>query len=374
MKKPVNIIHLVLNLDVGGLEWMVLNLLKGLDRKKFKPSVACLLNGGKLTKELKGIGSEVEILDKKDKLDFSASFKLARTLRERKIDVIHTHNTGAYIYGAIAAKLAGVPIIVHTEHGRNFPDKKRLMCAEKLLSTFTHKIVAVSDALRDALIRFEKINPNKISVIPNGISLDSFKPMHSEAIQKKRSEIGVKKDDYIIGCVGRLALVKDQANLIQAFSLVCDKIPQAKLVIVGDGPLKSSLKLKVENLALEEKVIFLGEREDIPELLNVFDLFVLPSKNEGISLTLLEAMATNKPVIATAVGGNKEIIDNGRDGCLVPANFPQGLAREILYLHDNPQKAKTMVSLAYAKVCNRYSSIKMAEEYQKIYEAALSRN
>ena len=374
MRKPVNIIHLVLNLDVGGLEWVVLSLLKGLDKKRFNPSVACLLNGGRLVKELKGLGSEVEILDKPDKLDFSASFKLAKILRKRKIALIHTHNTGAYIYGVIAAKLAGVSAIVHTEHGRNFPDKKRLMCAEKLLSIFAHRIVVVSEALKDDLIRFEKISSDKIKVIPNGVNLDLFKPLPSETIQKKRFELGLKKDDYVIGNIGRLALVKDQANLMQAFSLICDKIPQAKLIIVGDGPLKSNLKLKVENLKLKDKVKLLGERKDIPELLNVFDLFVLPSKNEGISLSLLEAMATSKPIIATAVGGNKEIIDNDQNGCLVSANSPQELAREIIYLHDNPQKAKTMANLAYAKVCNRYSSIKMADEYQKIYETALFRN
>ena len=183
----------------------------------------------------------MEILNKPDKLDFSVSIRLAKVLRERNIKLIHTHNTGAFLYGSIAAKLAGISAIIHTEHGRCFPDKKRLMLTEKILSTFTHNIIAVSEDLKKKLVEFEKIDPRKISVIPNGIDVDLFKPMERQSVEQKKEELGLDKDDFIVGTVGRLDPIKDHRNLIEAFKIAEKYMPAAKLLIVGDGPLREGL-------------------------------------------------------------------------------------------------------------------------------------
>lgn len=374
MKKKHNIMHLVLNLNIGGLEWVVINLLKRLDKDRFSPSAACLLDGGTLVNEVKKLGFELDILNKPDKLDFSAFLRLAKILKEKKIDLIHTHNTGAYIYGGIAAKIAGVNALVHTEHGRCFPDKKRLMWTEKILSAFTHSIIAVSEDLKEKLVEFEKIDPRKISVIPNGIDVDLFKPTERQSVEQKKEELGLDKDIFIVGTVGRLDPIKDHRNLIEAFKIAEKYMPAAKLLIAGDGPLMDSLKLKVESLKLQEKVKFLGERNDIVELLNVFDLFVLPSKSEGVSLTLLEAMAARKPIIATDVAGNKEILEHGKDGYLVPACSTEKLSEAILYLAKNPAMAFKLRNAAYVKVRQKYSLENMISRYQDIYASALIRN
>lgn len=373
MEKRHNILHLVLNLNIGGLEWVVINLLKKLDKDRFNPFVACLLNGGTLVNEVKGLGFELDILNKPDRLDFSVSLRLAKILKEKSIDLIHTHNTGAYLYGGIAAKLSG-SAIVHTEHGRFFPDKKRLMLTERIFSTFTHKIVTVSEDLKNKLVKFEKINPEKIDVIPNGIDMDLFKPMEKQLVEQKKGELGLSKDDFIIGNVGRLAPVKDHKNLIKAFKLVNNEIPQSKLLIVGDGPFRKELIDFSKNVGVEKDILFLGERNDIPQILNVFDIFVLSSKSEGGSLSLLEAMAAKRPVVATSVGGNKEIIEEGKDGYLVPSQNPQKLTEAILYLAKNPQKATQLGDYAQKKVCQRYNLNNVVNSYQDIYESALVRN
>ena len=198
--------------------------------------------------------------------------------------------------------------------------------------------------------------------------------LSDEVIQQKRNELGLKKGDFVIGNIARLVEVKDHSNLIKAFSLLGRKVLQTKLVIVGDGPLKDSLKLKVKSLRLEDRVKFLSERQDISELLNVFDVFVLSSKNEGLSLTLLEAMAVKKPVVATSVGGNKEIIKNGKDGYLIPSEHPQRLAEAILDIAKNPRRAERIANSAYQKVKTRYNLEKMVAEYQRVYEQALQFN
>jgi sugar transferase (PEP-CTERM/EpsH1 system associated) len=374
MRKQFNIMHLVLDLDFGGLQFVVLNLIKKFNTTEFRPSVTCILNGGNLIEEVKNIGCKVEIVNKPDKLDFSASLKIARILKAQDIALIHTHNTAAYLYGSLAAKLAGVALIIHTEHGRDFPDKRRLMVAEKVLSSFTHKIVAVSEELKEALVKFERINPKKITVITNGVDLELFKSMPKSIIKQKKYEIGIDKNDFVIGNIGRLTSVKDHRNLIQAFQLIHKDMPDAKLLIVGDGPLKEDLSNFSQSLGLQRNILFLGERKDIPELLNIFDIFVLPSKNEGVSLTLLEAMATKKPVVATSVGGNKEIIEHGKDGYLVPPCSPKKLREAVLDMVKSNGKAEQLGIAAYEEVKEKYSLEKMAKAYQEIYESALSAN
>jgi sugar transferase (PEP-CTERM/EpsH1 system associated) len=363
--------HLLLSLNVGGMEWVVVNLLKKLNRNMFNPVMVCLVKGGSLVTEVKKLNCPVIILNKPEKLDFSVSFRLAKVIREKKIELIHTHNTGAYIYGTIAAKLAGCGVIIHTEHGRYFPDKKRLMVAEKILSNFTYRIVTVSEALKNDLIKFEKINPEKISVITNGIDLKHFKPLAKNVIRQKKHELGLDKNDFVIGNIGRLVSVKGHRDLIQAFSLVHKSLPKVKLVIAGDGPLKDDLINFSQSLRLQKNILFLGERNDILELLNTFDIFVLPSKSEGISLTLLEAMAVGKPVVATSVGGNKEIIENGKDGYLVPAQIPKRLGEIILNIVKTYKNNRELGVLAYEKVREKYSLDKMVNDYQNVYESAL---
>jgi len=334
--------------------------------------LGCLLYAGVLEEEVKKLNVEIELLHKPAGLDFSLPFRLAKVLKRRNISLIHTHNTGAYLYGAIAAKLAKVPVIIHTEHGRDFPDKRRLMLAERILSLWTSKIIAVSHDLKNSLVECENISPGKIIVIPNGIDLDLFQDYSQEIVNKKRSEMGLNPDDFIIGNIARLAPIKDHKHLIKAFKIVLREVHNAKLIIVGNGPLREELFDYSNNLGLSKKIFFLGERKDIPELLATLDVFVLSSQNEGISLTLLEAMAAKRPVVATTVGGNKEIVEDGITGYLVPPENSEKLAKAIVNVAANSKAALQMGIFARERVRQKYSLEKMVERYREVYEKCLA--
>lgn len=374
MSKQCNILHLVLDADIGGLQFVVFNLLKSIDRAKYRPFLGCLLNTKPLESAFKGIDVQFISLNKPANLDVFLPFKLAKILKEKDISLIHTHNTGPYLYGAIAARLAGVPVIIHTEHGRTFPDKKRLMRAEKILSIFTNQIISVSNILKQNLMRYENISSNKIRVVHNGIDVDRFcrRPSHEAKAIKK--ELGFEPDDFIIGNVARLDTVKDHENLIKAYAVVQEKVPQAKLLIIGEGPLKNEIVKLVNELEISQNVTFLSARKDIPELLNVIDIFVLSSRNEGISLTLLEAMASERAVIATEVGGNKEIIQHRLNGFLVPPSDFIKLSGAILELLNNKDLAMNLAIEARKTILMKFSVSAMTRQYEEVYAKYLKQN
>lgn len=367
MPNRIKIIHVVLSLDIGGLEMLVTDMLRHMDRDRFDAVVVCIRQKGALAERMEGLGFRVYSLGGKDRLEWGAFFKLAGLLRRENADVVHCHNTAGYLYGGIAAILAGFKKIIYTEHGRVFPDSPRRMLAERILSWFTYKIVAVSQDMKRCLVEYEKIDPKKIDVIYNGVDKKKFaQAQSSELRMQKRKELGIGQDDIVIGNVARFDPVKDHACLIRAFALMKQRAESGelrtekslRLLCVGDGTEFESIKRLCKELNLlfvdflkspdqcsalsaQHSVLFMGSRTDIPELMNIMDVFVLSSKNEGISLTLLEAMACGVPVVATRVGGNPEIVKDGENGLLCEPGDPQDLADKIFKVFNLPSAQRS---------------------------------
>jgi len=353
------------DLGIGGLQQVVVNLCRYIDREKFIPSVLCLRKKGEFSKNVENMGIKVFSLPFTNRTDYFSFMKVAQVLREEKIEIIHTHNSQPFVDGTIGALMSGVKTIVHTDHARDFPDKIRYMFFEWLVSHFAYKIVGVSDHTSKNLIKYEKISPNKIITIPNGIEESLFNISIDKANKKK--ELGINNDGPILGLGVRLTEQKGITYLIQALPQIIEYFPEVTLVIAGDGPLKEELKIEANKRVVNSNIKFLGARIDIPELLKVFDLYVLPSNWEGLPMVLLEAMAAGCPIVATDVGGNSTAINHGINGSLVRPQDPKHLADEIIriLLNKDLMKQYSMNGIKIFK--EKFSAERMTRCYELLY-------
>jgi len=370
MPEKIRVMHVLYYLSIGGLEQVVLNLIKKLNRQRYQPYVACLRETGGLKAELEQIGVNVIEFNRGDGLDLKLPFDFARVLRREKIMILHTHDLGPYLYGALAAKLARVPILVHTEHSYLTQNTKILKIAERVLSFGTDVIISDSLDVTRFLVKEQHINPKKIQTIYNGIDVSLFQTNTNGSSLK--TMLGLPPEARIVGTVGRLVPVKDQRTLISAMVPIVSADEKVHLALVGDGPLRDELTALARDLGIRSQVHFLGNRRDVHKLLPLFDVFVLPSLSEGLSLSLLEAMACHRPVITTNVGGNLEIIDRPEVGILVRPGDVAALTTEIRQMLYQPELAEKLGRQARRQVEARFSLEKMAENYEAIYESNLS--
>jgi sugar transferase (PEP-CTERM/EpsH1 system associated) len=361
-QKPV-VAQVVLSLAVGGLERVVVNLARGLRAARYQPLVVCLEDRGVFADELEKAGITVYALNRRPGVDWSAIRAMARLFRENNVKIMHSHNFAAQLHGLLAAWLAGVPVKIHTRHGRDRPDDKRRTWLNRLVSWPMDIVVAVSDDTRDVAVRIEHINPRKVRRIWNGIDTDLYHP-----ITNHQSRI----TSPTIGTVTRLTSVdKDPKTMLVAFRLVVNELPDARLVIVGDGPFEAEMRDTVAKLGITGSVDFLGRQMDVPSLLRTFDIFTLASVNEGLSMTLLEAMASGLPIVASDVGGNREIVNPPDCGLLVPPRDPQALAAAYLELLRNPSLRAKISAAARARAVAHFSVAAMVEQYMKLYDELL---
>lgn len=357
--KPT-VAHVVLGLNVGGLERVVVNLVCGL-RDRFRPLVICLEEGGEFQAELERQGISVRVLGKRPGIDWGAIRKLAAIFREEEVRVVHTHNPAPHFHGVVAARLAGVPVRVHTKHGRNYPKDRKKVWTNRIASWLTDVIVPVSDDARDVVLQVERVNTAKVHRIWNGVDTDIYRPEGKFASRP-----------LVIGTVARLSPEKDQRTLLAAFQLVLKQVSNARLVFVGDGPSATELKSLANTLGIADHVDFLGERSDIPAQLNTFGIFALSSVTEGLSMTLLEAMAAALPIVATDVGGNRELVNPPACGLIVPPRSPEALADACLDLLRTPGRCAEMGAAGRARVVERFSLRQMISQYVELYANLLA--
>ena len=327
-----HIVHVVRSLEVGGLENGVVNLVNGL-AGDFRHTILCLEGAGPLRERLP---ETVDVLAPGPVARGSlACLRLAAILRHLRPDILHSRNWPS-VDAIPGARLARVRAVVHSEHGREQTDphglSRRRNWIRRAFGVMVDRFVTVSEDLNRWLVDTVRIPARKVRTIHNGVDTRRFSDQDREAA---RRALGVADSARVIGTVGRLDPVKDQATLVRAFASVATARPEAVLVIVGDGPSRRALDALVTDLGLAGRVRMLGERADVPRLLGGFDVFALPSIGEGISNTVLEAMATGLPVVATRVGGNPELVDDGVNGRLVPPENPPALAEALdTYLAD----------------------------------------
>jgi sugar transferase (PEP-CTERM/EpsH1 system associated) len=365
---PVPIYQVVLRLGCGGLERMVVHLARALDPARYRVTVCCLEDPGELAEDLQDSAVKVLALGKKGS-DPGAVLRLAQRLRQERVALVHTHNPAAHLYGTVAAWLAGVPAVVHTRHGPRDDDRNPAFTRCRWLWTRTSAAVAVSDDTAQAFLQRNRIAPEKVISIVNGVPIPVLRP---EDRAEVRAEFGIPLDAPTLGIVARLAPEKDHRTLLTAFSRLRGAFPTAHLLIVGDGPLRSALEQQAQQQGIADRVIFAGFRSDATRLLAALDVFVLCSTYEGTSLTLLEAMASRLPVVATAVGGNPDVLGGPENGNLVPAQDPEALARALSAVLSDPAAAKAMAERAHARMKAHYGAEAMTARYAALYDRLTS--
>jgi glycosyltransferase involved in cell wall biosynthesis len=352
--RPLQVAHVTLGLDVGGQEKLLLEFARHADHARHALTVISLSGRGKLAEALEGLGSRVIALEEPPGLRPGLIGRLWRLFRRERFDVVHTHDDKPLLYAGPAAWLAQVPRRVHTHHHgalAQFTRRQRLLVrwASRLVDPF----VCVShDAARFAAA--EGFAPSRLRVLWNGIDLDRF-PFS-----------GPRPGGPAI-VVARLSPEKDIQTLLYAVRQIIEALPQFHLEIAGDGPCRDELVRQAAELRLGEHVRFLGEVRDVATLLARASLFVLPSQSEGISLTILEAMASGLPVVATHVGGNPEVVADGRTGLLVPPRDATALAHGIARVAGNVEDAQLMGHAGRRRVEAHFDIRTMVAQYEALY-------
>jgi sugar transferase (PEP-CTERM/EpsH1 system associated) len=349
---------------MGGLENVVFNLVRCCTADVVPACVLCLQEAGALAPQFERIGVAVETLSKPPGSIWKRVIQVAGALRRARADVLHTHNPGPHLHGALAAKLAGVPVLVHTKHGRNFVDRPLAVRLNRFAAALSDCVVAVSEDAARVALDLEKVSPTKVRIIRNGVDLDRF-----QYRPPRRSDEGIRAVT-----VARLDPIKDQVTLLRAVRLVVDKEPAFTLDIVGDGPSRPELELLRGTLGLARHVRFHGFQHDVQPYLAQSDYFVLSSLSEGIPLTLLEAMAVGLPGVATDVGGNREVVVSGETGYLVPAEAPGALADAMLLVQADPMGLDRMGRAARHRVDSMFALRDVVARYEGIYFECLARH
>ena len=361
------IAHCVLSLEVGGLEVLVANLARDAQRHGYKPVIICLDEIGVLGEELSSSGIDVRVLNRKAGFfDYNVFVAIVGILRDCDIDVIHTHNFEAYKYAALARRLTKIKRLVHTQHGlvSGLNSRKRMLI--RLLRGAADYICPVSESVAVQLKMLGWIRDNNYASILNGVNVQEFTP-NAAVRDEYRRNFDISPEDLVCICVARVAEVKDHETLITGFEAFLVRQENAKLLVVGDGPLFSNIEKLVAQKNLKDKVLLLGERNDVLQLLQMSDVFVMTSKSEGVSIALLEAMSTGIVPVVTEVGGNREVVDSGTNGFLVAVQSPNDLACALRDLQANESLRLGMGDAARARVISQFSLDKTVRAYATVY-------
>ncbi|HXG05457.1 MAG TPA: TIGR03088 family PEP-CTERM/XrtA system glycosyltransferase, partial [Candidatus Binatia bacterium] len=361
----MHVVHVLHTLAVGGTENGVVNLVGALAGAARHTVVAVTTSGALAARLPEGVA--VHALGKRPGIDVAAQVRLVALLRRLRPDIVHTRNWGAFD-AVPAARLAGVRLVVHGEHGREAADpegrNRRRNRLRRLLAPLVSHWVTVSHDLRRWLVHHVGIPGERVTTIHNGVDTHRFAEGDREGA---REALGLPAGAPVVGTVGRLDPVKDHARLVAAFRAVVAERPDALLLIVGDGPLRDDLQQAVAAAGLERSVRLLGERDDIPRVLAALDVFTLPSLAEGISNTILEAMATGLPVVATNVGGNPELVEDGVTGRLVEPRRTEALAAALLGYVNDPVLARLHGKAGRQRCVTEFSLDRMAARYLALY-------
>jgi glycosyltransferase involved in cell wall biosynthesis len=363
----LRLLLIVSQLGLGGLELQVLELIRSLDKSRFEIHICPLRAIYDLESEFRAAGANIVHIHKKHAFDLSVLPRLAGFIRKNQIDVVHTWIFTANTWGRLAAWLAGARVILASERNVDIWKDWKYRCIDFALARVTHLILVNSEAVRNFLVEQEHIPAEKIMVIYNGIDVSRFLGAGAGPKSQMRAALGIPADCPVIGTVANFRPQKDYKNFITAMRLVKDRHPDAMFLICGGGAEETVVVRQVEQAGLAGAALFLGVRRDIPQVLQAMDVFVLASRYEGFSNAILEAMLAGLPVVATDVGGNREVIVDGQSGFLVPAGAPVLLAEGVNHLLANPDLRLELGKAARRQVAANFSTEKMHREYQALY-------
>lgn len=369
-RRPL-IAHVVYRLDVGGLENGVVNLINRLPEESFRHAVISLTDITDFRERISRRDVRFVELHKPPGHAFRLYGRLRRLFREMRPAVVHTRNLAA-LEAQVPAWLAGVPVRIHGEHGRDMSDlsgnSRKYRMLRRLFSPWVQQYVTVSRDLEGYLVDHVHVSSRRVRHIYNGVDVERFQP---------KQHLSVDQGDGVVtlGWVGRMQPVKDPLILVELMRRLATRPvpgePEVKLLMVGDGPMYGQVAQFLADHGLHDVVELAGNRDDIPELLRRMDLFLLPSLGEGISNTVLEAMATGLPVIASAVGGNLELVDDRRTGRLVPVADIAALEAVVRDYLQQPAQIREHGASARERAEARFSLQAMIEGYDQLYRSAL---
>lgn len=371
----IKVLQLISTLWIGGAEKVVSDIALNLDPHRYDVRVCCIKKKGVLAEDLERKDIPVYLLSHSGKKrSYISGFRLLNLIRSEKISILHSHGTAAFFDGAFAALFGRVPLYIHTFHFGNYPHyPSKYIFGERFASKVPHHLVSVSNHQREKLIQLQRIPAGRISTIYNGV-VENHGIGNKELIEGKKKELNIAGNNIILGSAAVLSNQKGITYLLDAAKIVINSFKNVKFVIVGDGKLKTELEEKTKSLGLSNYVTFTGWRTDVPEVLLTFDVFLMSSLWEGLPVALLEAMAAGKSVVATSVGDNPLIVNNGITGYIVPPKKPEEMAESILKIINNPNKMRQMGEAALRQYKTKFTMHKMIQNYSNLYEEFLSKN
>ena len=363
--RQIPVLFVLPTLGTGGSERVVFNLCLHLG-PQYLPIVTAFRDGP-LRKDMSNAGIQVHVLNRRGGIDFMLIVKLVRLIRIHKIKILNSHHFVSLFYAFWVACLADIAII-HTEHSK-WEMEALTPFWNCWLNFFLKRIDLVSAVSKITYAHIKEIynvEEKRLALVLNGIDVNLFKKCRAKTVS--RESIGLRPQDIVIGTVGNLRKEKNQGLLIRALAIMKDRGRSFKALFIGDGPCRSDLEILAAELKVDEKVIFLGTRRDVPHLYGLLDIYCLTSRFEGLPLTLLEAMAAGVPVIGTDVIGISEVISNNKNGLLVPDNDTEELTKAILMLAQNVNLRKAFAEAGRRLVCDRYDFKECVTHYERLFQ------
>jgi len=364
----MRVLHLVRSLGVGGLERVVVGLTDGLAAEGIECYLGCLLERGKWADRASVVDTWVGGLTARGRLGVVRD--LSRYVKGNGVQLIHSHNPEPHLIGAAASLLSRTPL-VHTKHGRNYPDDPRRVWLNRQLARVTRRVVAVSEDAAKVAREIEMIPAAKVVVIRNGIAVADGVSAAEGGSGDSRNELGIAEDAFVVGSVGRFSPEKNYGLLVRAFRRFFESVLRdvrlPVLLLVGDGPERPALEKLVAELGLENSVLMPGTRDDVQPCLAAMDVFCLSSTTEGTSITLLEAGAAGLPAIVTAVGGNGEVVSDGNTGIVVPSGGEEAMAHGLERIFRERERREKLGTNARKRIAEKYSLDMMVAGYMGIY-------
>ena len=371
--RRLKVLHVVPHMHIGGLEKVIVNLWKHLDRRLIDLSVCCELEKGVLGESLEQDGCELLRLPaSRRKTDYFTWLKLCRLLRQRRFDIVHSHSIHSFIDCALCSLLAGTSRWVHTFHFGNYPNLPgHYLAAERLLGPLARQLVAVGHAQRDSMVRHLGYSPGMLEVIWNGVELEE-QGYDDSRREKLRQELGIAGGGTVIGSVAVLSEQKGIPVLLDAARLVLEARSDLRFIIVGGGPRERLLRQMSDEMGLADRVLFTGWREDAGEIMRLLDIFVMSSLWEAMPIVLMEAMAAARPILATTVGDIPYMIEDGETGLLAPAGDPEALAEGLLRLAGDPGLRRRLSQAGRRSYERRFTARTMAVAYERLYQGMMA--
>ena len=393
--EKTKIIHIITRLDKGGSAETTLQTVSLLDHKKYELFLirGLSLESNMSNMERESVERDLSLAEAKSikvfalpslvrrlsfKNDLLAFISIYRLIKRIRPHIVHTHTSKAGLLGRLAAFLARVPVIIHTPHGHVFhsyygPFMTRIfIIAERILSLMTDKIAALTDRERDEHLEQGVASIEKYTIIHSGVMLQQIMNMNID-IETGKKEFGIPQNSNVIGVVGRLVPIKGHKYLVSAAKRIIKEFDNTVFVFVGDGYLESRLEKQAESLGVRKHIIFAGWRKDVIEVLDLFDILVLPSLNEGMGKVLIEGMALGKPIVASRVGGIIDLVKNGDNGIFVSPRDSDALGEAILTLIRNKNLAQRLGEYGKANISPEYDTFVMVRQIEEMYENMLSR-